>query len=53
VTREDAHGGGGSNTPLYSQRSSMLSASIAVYRPQAELFGGRCDGKLVVRWGKG
>ena len=26
-----------------------LSASIATYRPQAELFGGRSDGKLVVR----
>jgi hypothetical protein len=23
----------------------MLSASIAVYRPQAESFGGRIDGK--------
>jgi hypothetical protein len=29
-----------------------LSASIAVYRPQAELSGGRSDGKRVVRWGK-
>jgi hypothetical protein len=26
------------------------SASIAVYRPQAELFDGRFDGKFVVRW---
>ncbi len=25
------------------------SGSIAVYRPQAELFGGRSDGKLGVR----
>ncbi len=49
MTREDAHGGGGSNGPLYSQRSSMLSASIAVYRPKAELFVGRSDGKFVVR----
>jgi hypothetical protein len=24
----------------------LLSASIAVYRPQAESFGGRCDGKF-------
>jgi hypothetical protein len=30
----------------------MLSASIAVYRPKAELFGGRSDGKFVVRLGK-
>jgi hypothetical protein len=30
----------------------MLSTSIAVYRPQAELFGGRSDGKCVVRLGK-
>ena len=26
-----------------------LSPSIAVYRPQAELFGGRSDGKSGVR----
>jgi len=26
-----------------------LSASIAVYRPQAESFGGRSDGKFVIR----
>jgi hypothetical protein len=25
-----------------------LSASIAVYRPQAEVFGGRFDGKFIV-----
>jgi hypothetical protein len=31
------------NMPFYSQRSSMLSASIAVYRPQAEVFGSRSD----------
>jgi hypothetical protein len=37
------------NTPLYSRRNSMLSASIAVYRAQAESFGGRSDGKFVVR----
>jgi hypothetical protein len=30
----------------------MLSPSIAVYRPQAELFGGRFDGKFVARSGK-
>lgn len=30
----------------------MHSASIAVYRPQAELFGGKSDGKFVVRRGK-
>jgi hypothetical protein len=30
----------------------LLSASIAVYCPEAELFGGRCDGKFVVRLGK-
>jgi hypothetical protein len=34
------------------QRALALSASIAVYRPQAELFGGRSDGKFVVRLGK-
>jgi hypothetical protein len=28
--------------------ASILSASIAVYRPQAETFGGRCDGKVGV-----
>jgi hypothetical protein len=28
------------------------SASIAFYRPQAEIFGGRSDGKLVVRFEK-
>jgi len=27
-----------------------LSASIAVYRPQAESFGGRFDGKFCARW---
>ena len=32
--------------------SANFSASIAVYRPQAELFGGRSDGKFVVRLGK-
>ncbi len=39
---------------LYSRWSgnANLSASIAVYRPQAELFGGRSDGKSVVRLGK-
>jgi len=26
--------------------------SFGIYRPQAELFGGRCDGKFVVRWRK-
>jgi hypothetical protein len=31
----------------------MLSPSIAVYRPQAESFGGRSDGKFIVRLGKG
>jgi hypothetical protein len=30
-----------------------LSRFIAVYRPQAEVFGGRSDGKFVVRFGKG
>ena len=30
----------------------MHSASIAVYRPQAELFGGKSDGKFVLRLGK-
>ena len=29
-----------------------LSASFAVYRPQADVFGGRSDGKLLVRLGK-
>jgi len=29
--------------------TSTLSASIAVYHPQAELFGGRSDGKFGVR----
>jgi hypothetical protein len=42
--------------PRYSMRTvdstQMLSACIAVYRPQAELFGGRSDGKFVVRLGK-
>jgi hypothetical protein len=33
-------------------RTLYLSASIAIYRPQAELFGGRSDGKFVVRLGK-
>ena len=28
------------------QIALTLSASIAVYRPQAELFGGRSDGKF-------
>jgi hypothetical protein len=28
------------------------SAPIAAYRPQTELFGGRSDGKFVVRLGK-
>jgi hypothetical protein len=30
----------------------IRSASIAVYRLQAELFGGRSDGKFVVRLAK-
>lgn len=34
------------------ESNSTLSASIAVYHPQAELSGGRSDGKFVVRWGK-
>jgi hypothetical protein len=34
------------------RNTSTLSASIAIYRPQAELFGGRSDGKFVVRLGK-
>ena len=44
------------NDPLIDIRvgwlpsTSALSASIAFYRPQAELFGGICDGKLVVRY---
>ena len=29
-----------------------LSASIAVYRAQADLFDGKSDGKFVVRWRK-
>jgi hypothetical protein len=29
-----------------------VSAPIAVYRSQAEVFGGRSDGKFVVRFGK-
>jgi hypothetical protein len=29
-----------------------LSASFAVYRPQADVFGGRFDGKFVARLGK-
>jgi hypothetical protein len=33
----------------YDMPESIRSASIAVYRPQAELFGGRTDGKFVVR----
>jgi hypothetical protein len=33
-------------------RTLYLSASIADYRPQAELFGGRVDGKFVIRLGK-
>jgi hypothetical protein len=36
--------------PRYPVRSvdlaQLLSASIAVYRPQAEAFGGRSDGKF-------
>jgi hypothetical protein len=28
--------------------TQLLSASIAVYRSQAELFDGRCDGKCGV-----
>ena len=31
------------------QSTATLSASIAVYRPQAEFFGGRSDGKFGVR----
>jgi hypothetical protein len=31
-----------------SQQSCVISASIAVYRPQAEFSGGRFDGKLSV-----
>jgi hypothetical protein len=34
------------------RNTSTLSTSIAIYRPQAELFGGRSDGKFVVRLGK-
>jgi hypothetical protein len=30
----------------------IRSVSIAVYRPQAQVFGGRSDGKFVVRLGK-
>jgi hypothetical protein len=30
-----------------------LSASIAVYRAQPDLFDGKSDGKFVVRWRKG
>ncbi len=33
-------------------RTLYLSASIAIYRPEAELFGGRSDGKFVVGLGK-
>jgi hypothetical protein len=29
------------------------AGSRAMRRPQAELIDGRCDGKFVVRWGKG
>ncbi len=41
-----------SNLPELSFGGLALSPSIAVYRPQAELFGGRSDGKFVVRLGK-
>jgi hypothetical protein len=33
--------------------NANLSASIAVYHPQAELSGGRCGGKFVARCGNG
>ncbi len=45
-------GGRRINTPPYGRRNSVLSASIAVYRAQAESFGGRSDDKFVVRFGK-
>jgi hypothetical protein len=32
--------------------AETLSGSIAIYRPQAELFGGKSDGEFVVRLGK-
>jgi hypothetical protein len=41
-----------SNLPELSFGGLTLSASIAVYRAQADLFDGRSDGKFVVRLGK-
>jgi hypothetical protein len=39
--------------PARARNRSMLSASIAVYRAQADSFGGRFDGKSGGSWKEG
>lgn len=47
ITVDD--GRAGSDGRCAGNGTSTVAASIAIYRPQAECFGGRCDAKFIVR----